>query len=70
MVFTLVGLVTSFSFVVESKKRLSRLAYLLCVVRAPVDQLVAGDLVVRAALRWGHPGQQDAGLGLGLPLEV
>ena len=45
-------------------------AYLLCVVRAPVDQLVAGDLVVRAALRWGHPGQQDAGLGLGLPLEV
>ena len=36
--------------------------HLLRVVSAAVHQLVPGDLVVRAALRGGHPGEEDAGL--------
>lgn len=43
--------------------------YLLCIIRSTVDQFISSDLVVGTTLGWGHPGQEDAGLRLGLALE-
>lgn len=45
-------------------------AHFLRVVSSSVDQLVSCDLVVWATLGWGHPRQENAGLWLGLTLEL